>query len=123
MLHECVLVLGITTLDVPYVPGEGRAKVTPLGAGCYRVEAAYGFMQQPDMADILAAVAAQGIPCHVGDTTFYLSRETILPTTRPGMARWREALFAFLSRNTTAATAYFGIPAHRVVELGVQLEI
>ena len=80
-------------------------------------------MEKPAIPTILEACAAHGLPVKMDETTFFLSRETILSTRLPGMARWRERLFAFLSRNAQPATAFFELPANRVVELGLQVEL
>jgi KUP system potassium uptake protein len=98
--------------------------VEQFGEGIYRVKAHYGFMEEPNIPKVLEAAAGKQLPrLDPHDTTYFLGRETIISTTRRGMARWREILFAMMSRNATTATAYFGIPPGRVVELGEQIEI
>jgi KUP system potassium uptake protein len=79
-------------------------------------------MERATVSELLAKCAAQGLKLKETETTFFLSHETILPSARPGMALWRERLFAFLSRNAQPATAFFEPPANRVVELGMQVE-
>ena len=79
-------------------------------------------MERVTIAELLAACVPLGLELRESDTTFFLSRETILPSARPGMALWRERLFAFLARNAQPATAFFNLPANRVVELGMQVE-
>ena len=123
ILHDRVIFVTVKTEQVPQVPPDERLEVEAFGGGIYRVRAHYGFMEEPDIPAALAASAAQGLPPMDADTTYFLGRETIIATSRPGMARWRERLFAAMSRNATTATAYFGIPPDRVVELGEQIEL
>jgi KUP system potassium uptake protein len=123
VLHERVIFVTVKTEQVPYVPDDERLAVEQFGGGMYRVKVHYGFMEDPDIPAALADSARHGLPAMEGDTTYFLGRETIIATPRPGMAPWRERLFALLSRNATTATAYFGIPPDRVVEMGEQIEI
>jgi KUP system potassium uptake protein len=97
--------------------------VEPLGQGFFRVTLRYGFMEEPDVPQALAAGAAHGVPIDVGQTTFFLGMETLLSTEREGMPRWRERLFAVMSRNAVRATSFFRIPPERVVELGMHIEL
>ncbi len=94
-------------------------------SGFYRMEAWYGFTEQPDIDEILNAVRMRyGMTFDVMDTSFFLSRETVIPTSeQPGMALWRDHLFAWMTRNATRATDFFNIPPNRVVELGTHIEI
>jgi KUP system potassium uptake protein len=84
--------------------------------------ARYGFMEQPRVPELLKLWKAEEVEFRLSETTFFLSRETIVPAKRRRMAYWRSVLFAFLQRNAQSATAFFGLPANRVVELGVQIE-
>jgi KUP system potassium uptake protein len=114
----------VKTRQVPHVPAARRADVEDFGNGLYRVKVYYGFMDDPNIPQALETAAARGLPPVEPDqATYFLGRETIIATRRPGMARWREKLFALISRNATTATAYFGIPPDRVVELGEQIEM
>ena len=122
VLHERVLLLTVVTSDVPHVEGD-RLTVEPIGQGFYRLTLRYGFMEDPDVPEALAAAAAHGIAIDLAHTTFFLGVETLLSTEREGMARWRERLFAFMSRNAVRATSFFRIPPERVVELGMQIEL
>jgi KUP system potassium uptake protein len=109
---------------VPHVPEDERFEVDHLGDGLYRLKLYYGFMDEPHIPQALELAAARGFPlADLKRATYFLGRETIIATRRPGMALWREKLFAIISRNATTATAYFGIPPDRVVELGEQVEI
>jgi len=107
---------------VPEVPAVHRTDVEPLGEGFFRVVASYGFMQTPNVLDVLASCGPSGIKMRPGDTSFYLGREQLLPTGKTPMARWRKQLYAFMARNARSATQFYGLPPNRVVELGAQLE-
>ena len=124
VLHERVVFVTVKTQQVPYIRDDRRIEVEDFGSGLFRVKAYYGFMDEPDIPAALASAAARG--CRLvdpDDTTYFLGRETIIASRGSGMGRWREKLFALISRNATTATAYFGIPPERVVELGEQIEI
>jgi KUP system potassium uptake protein len=123
VLHERTVILRFATADSPYVEPEERVQVEKLPAGFYRVTGFFGFMEQPDMAELRRACEAEGLTFQPMETTFFLGRETILPSARPGMARWRQRLFAFMSRNATQAMTFFQLPPNRVVELGMQVEV
>jgi KUP system potassium uptake protein len=125
VLHERTVFLTVVTHDVPVVPNEDRVQVERLVNGFYRVEAWYGFKQQPNIDEILNACRIRfGLEFDVMDTSFFLSRETVIPSAdSPGMAFWRDHVFAWMTRNATRATDFFDIPANRVVELGTHIEI
>ena len=123
VLHEQVVLLTIQSEDVPHVPAAERVEVEPLEQGFVRVVATYGFMENPSIPDVLKRCREKGLQFQLMGTSFFLGRETLIPTKRPGMAVWREALFAWMSRNARSATAYFRIPPNRVVELGSQVEL
>jgi len=123
VLHERVVFVTVNTRQEPHVAPDERLEVQDLGNGLYRVQVSYGFMEEPDIPRALEGAAARIGPLDPAETTYFLGRETIIATSRPGMALWRERLFALLARNATTATAYFGIPPGRVVELGEQIEM
>jgi KUP system potassium uptake protein len=123
VLHKQVVLLSVGSEQVPEVPPERRVKVEPLGQGFYRIMVSYGFMQQPNVPQVLETCRADGLSIELRNTSYYLGRETLLPTGGSGMSRWRKALFAFISRNARPATAYFGLPPNRVVELGMQIDL
>ena len=123
VLHERVLLLTLVTVEEPHVAATERLNVEKLTDGFWRVTVRVGFMENPAVPGILEACAAHGLPIKLDETTFFLSRETIISTKLPGMAQWRERLFAFLSRNAQSATTFFSLPANRVVELGMQVEM
>jgi KUP system potassium uptake protein len=124
VLHQLVIFVTVKTEQVPHIADDKRLVVEHFGEGMYRVKANYGFMEEPNIPKVLEAAAGRQLPrIDPHDITYFLGRETIISTSRRGMARWREKLFALMSRNATTATAYFGIPPGRVVELGEQIEI
>ena len=123
VLHERIVLLTIHGEEVPYVNQQERVSVTRLSNSFWQVEAFYGFKETPNVQDILDLCARQGLEFEVMDTSFFLSRETLLSTARPGMARWREQLFVWMSKNALRATDFFHIPTNRVVELGAQIEL
>jgi KUP system potassium uptake protein len=111
------------TAETPYVPDADRVDMTDLGDGFHRLTIRYGFMQTPDVPAALALCKVFGHEFNMMSTSFFLSRETFVPSLNPGMALWRERLFTFMTLNATRATIFFKIPTERVVELGTQLEI
>jgi len=123
ILHETVVLLTVLTERVPNVPEGRRIEVTALGQGFWTVVGRYGFMENPNVPDLLAVAAARGVPLRASETSYYLSRETIIASDKPGMALWRERLFGFMLRNAKPASAFFGLKPNRVVELGAQVEI
>jgi KUP system potassium uptake protein len=123
VFHEKVVLLTVQTEMMPRVRGEGQLTVENLGHGFYRVVSRHGFMEQPSVPGILFACERHGLKIHPLDASYYLGRVTLIPTGSARLARWRKRIFVFLSRNARTATAYFGIPANRVVELGAQVEI
>jgi KUP system potassium uptake protein len=122
VLHKQVVLLSVITEDVPEVPAAERLKLEPLGEGFFRAIASYGFMQSPNVREIMAHCEPLGLIVRPLDTSFYLGREQLLPTGPTKMARWRKRLFVIMSRNARAATQFFGLPPNRVVELGAQIE-
>ena len=122
-VHERTVLATVTTADIPYVADNDRITLTDLGSGFYRLIIRYGFMESPDMPAALALCKDHGLEFDLMKTSFFLSRETIVPSLYPGMARWRELFFAYMALNATTATKFFNIPTERVVELGTQLEI
>jgi KUP system potassium uptake protein len=123
VLHERVILLTVRIEDVPYVVEEKRIETKNYGAGFYRVILRFGFMEEIDVPAMLSRVHEIGSPCKMMDTSFFLARQTLLASSRPGMAIWREKLFAWMLRNAESAMEFFKLPTNRVVELGSQVEI
>ena len=123
VLHQRVFLLTVVTAETPYVDPAQRTEYAELGNDFYRLIVRFGFMEQPDIPEALATCASFGHAFNMMETTFFLSRDNIVPTLMPGMALWRERLFMLLSRNATPAHEFFRIPTNRVVELGTLLEI
>lgn len=123
VLHARLIVVTVVTEDVPAIEPSARAALDHLRDDVWRVVLSYGFMEQPNVPEALAAADAPGWTFEAAKATYFLSRERILPSRRPGMALWRDHVFAWLSRNSTGATNYFGLPPSQVVELGTQLPI
>jgi KUP system potassium uptake protein len=123
VLHERVILLTVMTSDTPYVKAADRIQIEPLQQGFYRMTVRYGFAEQPDVPAALREAQKNGFPIRMNRTTFFLGIETLLPTSRPGMALWRERLFVFTARNAVRATSFFRIPPERVVEIGIQVEL
>jgi len=123
VLHSQVVLLSVLSVDQPQVPSAERLKVEDMGQGFFRVVSRYGFMETPNVPDILALCKAKGLKTAPNTTSYYLGRETLLTGGSTKMMRWRKGLFAFLSRNARSATYYFGLPPGRVVELGMQIDL
>ena len=122
-VHQRVVLATVMTAETPYVPDSERVLMTDIGDGFHRLIIRYGFMQTPDVPAALALCKQFGHEFNMMSTSFFLSRETFVPSLNPGMALWRERLFTFMTLNATRATTFFKIPTDRVVELGTQLEI
>ena len=122
-LHEEVVLLALLNQDVPEIPEAERVTAEALGRGFYRVTARHGFQQVPQVPEVLALARAQGLNLDPEDLLFFVARESILPTSEPGMALWREKLFSLLSRIAQRPTEFFKIPPDRVVELGIQVRL
>jgi KUP system potassium uptake protein len=123
VLHEKIVFLTVLTQDVPHVAHHERVTVARAGKGFHRVVARYGFMEDPDINEVLAALKANQLDIPMEGTTFFLGRETLIASDRPGMSLWRERLFAFMTRNAQRATAFFKIPPNQVFEVGSQVEL
>jgi len=124
VLHERNVMLTVEVLETPIADAGERIHLSPLGSDFYSLEIRFGFAEDPNIPLALSKCAKSGLPFDLMDTTFFLSRENIVADKRrPGMALWRDRLFAFMSRNALPATAFFQIPGNRLIELGTQLEI
>ena len=123
VLHEKIVFLTVITQDVPHVPPAERVTLKRLGKGFSQVTVRYGFMQDPDISEMLEQCAGLGLQIKVENATFFVGRETVIATDRPGMPLWRERLFSFMSQNALRATAFFKIPPNQVFEVGAQVEL
>jgi KUP system potassium uptake protein len=123
VLHERVMLLTVKIEDVPYVEEDRRFDMKDLGSGFYRLIIRFGFMQETDVPSALQRVETCGPQFKMMDTSFFLARQTLIAAARPGMALWREKLFAWMLRNAESAMEFFRLPTNRVVELGSQVEI
>ncbi|HEU4698338.1 MAG TPA: potassium transporter Kup [Gemmatimonadales bacterium] len=127
VLHERVILLSIMTEEIPQVPAADRIECRELGEGFYQVKAHSGFMETPDVPALLRAAGMAGvrggpIPTKAMETSFFLGRETLIPSGDSRLARWRKRLFIVMSRNARSAASFFNLPANRVVELGAQIQ-
>ncbi len=123
VLHQPVVLLTVQTEEVPYVPFDERLEVSSPGSGFHRVIARYGFMQDPSVPEIIGRLREHGLELRMEEITFFLGGENVVPTRLPGMAIWREKLFALMTRNALRATEFFRIPPSRVIEVRMQVEI
>ena len=124
VLHERVIILTVITEDIPVVPDIDHIWIEPLGEGFFRMQLHYGFREDPDIPAALMQCAKQkSMAFHMMETSFFLSRETLIATKMPGMALWREKLFVWMTQNAESAMRFFKLPVNRVLELGTQIEI
>jgi KUP system potassium uptake protein len=123
VLHERVVLLTMTTRDIPTVPLPDRVQIRDLGCNFQQFEAFFGFKEDPDVPELLEECGRRGQPFDMMETSFFVSRETLIATETPGMALWRERLFVSMAKNATKAIEFFNVPTNRVVELGTQVEL
>jgi KUP system potassium uptake protein len=123
VLHERVVLLTVEVQEIPVVEEEERVEVTEKGHGFFRITVRYGFTEDPDIPAALARISVPGLDLAPMRVSYFLGRETLIPSKRPGMAMWREHLFSVMSRNARTATSFFALPPNRVVELGAQIEL
>lgn len=124
VLHERNVLLTVETLETPVADADERIDIAPLSHEFYVLTLRFGFAEDPNIPLALSQCSSRGLSFDLMDTTFFVSRETIVAAeSRPGMAHWRDKMFAFMSRNALPATAFFQIPGNRLVELGTQVEI
>jgi KUP system potassium uptake protein len=123
ILHERVIILTVQIADMPYVDAKDRLDCKDLGSGFYRLTLRFGFLEETNVPDALSRVEICGPPFDMMHTSFFLSRQTLIASKIPGMAIWREKMFAWMLRNAANAMEFFRLPTNRVVELGSQVEI
>jgi len=123
VLHERIVLMTVRTEEQPRVAPEERIEVERLKDGFWRVILRYGFIEEPNIPEALAHCAARGLSFDMMQTSFFLSREKVVPSVNPDLPPWREGIFATLSALAMNATEFFKIPPNRVVELGTQIEV
>jgi KUP system potassium uptake protein len=123
ILHEQVILLTIITEESPHVPEDKRIKIVPRGECIFRMVIKFGFMEDPDVTEVLKKVELNGKKLKPEAMSFFLGREKLIATSRPGMSIWREKLFAWMSQNATGAAYFFNLPPDRIVELGASIEL
>jgi KUP system potassium uptake protein len=123
VLHARNVLVTVLTAEVPYVADQDRIEIKDLGHSFYRVFVRYGFMERPDIPQALTACEKRGLPFDIESTSFFVSREVVVPKLAPPMMLWRELYFIWMLRNAQSATDFFRIPSNRVVELGTLVEI
>ena len=123
VLHEQNLFVTVKNHEVPWIAEEQRLEVNPLGNACWQVLVHYGFMDQIDLPKALLELHKHGCVFEPMQASYFLSRDNIVPSNLPGMARWREKLFAHMHHNASAAAEYLNLPNNAVVELGAKVEI
>jgi len=124
VLHERVVFLSFVTRDIPYVDDEQRLTCKDLGGGIYILKSEYGFKETPDVQKVLELAQRKlGMQFELMETSFFIARESVIPSKLPGMSMWRESLFAWMHQNGAKPSDFFRIPANRVVELGTKVEI
>src|SRR3954453_34775 len=124
VLHERVIILNVKVEEVPHVPAAKRVEIESAGQGFYRAVLHYGFMEEPDIPRDLAGIRTCGAPFDMMSTSFFLGRQKLIACRKePGMALWREKLFAWMLKSSESAMEFFKLPTNRVVELGSQMQI
>jgi KUP system potassium uptake protein len=123
IVHERVVLMTVETEDRSHLSSEERFEWQDLGFGVYRVSLHFGFMEDPDIPAILETMEGQPVAFNPMTTSYFLGRETLIPTRQPGMAIWREHLFAWMTRNSSSASVFFSLPPNQVIELGAQVEL
>jgi KUP system potassium uptake protein len=123
IIHQRVVLLTIAIEDVPQIADHERVEVDTLEEGFYRVTAKYGFMETPDVPAVLATCRRDGLYIDPREVSFFIGRETLIPSNRPDLSRWQERVFLVMFRNTSSPIQFFNIPPDRVIELGAQFQV
>jgi KUP system potassium uptake protein len=123
VLHEHNVFITVRHHEVPWIGFDKRIEMEPLGHDCWQVVLHFGFKNDPDVPEALKLLAGRGIPLPDMDTSYFLSRDIVIPTFGDGMSIWREKLFASMHRNAAAAADFLNLPSNRIVELGATVEI
>jgi KUP system potassium uptake protein len=123
VLHRYNLFVNVRQHDVPWIGFGRRVEMAPLGHDCWAVTVNFGFKNEPDVPSALRLLEGRGVPLDEMTTSYFLSRDIVIPVFGEGMSLWREKLFASMHRNATAAADFLNLPTNRVVELGAKVEI
>ncbi|WP_141736776.1 potassium transporter Kup [Oligoflexus tunisiensis] len=123
VMHEHTILLTVVTESIPYVAEEEQIEIKLIHPGIYSARIRYGFMEMPDVPACLERSVGKLFPYDAKAVTYFLGRESLVSTRRPGMARWREHLFSFMTRNSQKATDFFKLPADQVFEIGIVVEL
>lgn len=123
VLHERIVLLTIITEDIPAITDRERIDIDPLEQGFYRVTARHGFMETPNVPQIIKLCKQQGLDIDAGTASFFIGRETLIPSSKPDLNPWQEKIFLVMFRNASSPIQFFKVPPERVVELGVQFEV
>jgi len=123
VLHEHNLFVNVRHHEVPWIEFDERIEMAPLGHDCWAITLHFGFKNEPDVPAALKQLEGRGVPLDDMDTSYFLSRDIVIPTLGEGMAMWREKLFASMHRNAAAAADFLNLPTNRIVELGAKVEI
>ena len=123
VVHQCVVLMTVETEDRSHLAENERYEWQDLGYGVYRLMLHFGFMEDPNIPEVLERIGTQPVSFNPMTTSYFLGRETLIPTRQPGMAIWREHIFASMMRNSSSASVFFNLPANQVIELGAQVEL
>jgi KUP system potassium uptake protein len=123
VLHETNLFVTVRQHEIPWIGFDKRCEIEPLGRDCWQVTLHFGFKNDPDVPEALALLRHRGVQLEDMETSYFLSRDIVIPTMAAGMSMWREKLFASMHHNASGASEYLSLPTNRVVELGSKVEI
>jgi KUP system potassium uptake protein len=123
VLHEQNLFVTVKHHEIPWIGFDKRCEIESLGHDCWQVSLHFGFKNDPDVPEALKLLKGRGVQLDEMETSYFLSRDTVIPTFGHGMALWREKLFASMHRNAAAAADFLNLPTNRIVELGTKVEI
>lgn len=123
VLHDRIILMTIRTQDIPYVEQDKHVDIKQLSLNVWRISATYGFHETPEVGDLFKNIMHKGMMLNIEDTTFFLSRETLIPSKRSIIARIRASIFIFLSKNSLRTNDFIHVPADRVVEMGIQVSV
>jgi len=123
VVHQCVVLMTVETEDRSHLAENERYEWQDLGYGVFRLMLHFGFMEDPNIPEVLERIGTQPVSFNPMTTSYFLGRETLIPTRQPGMAIWREHIFASMMRNSSSASVFFNLPANQVIELGAQVEL